>query len=272
MVANITLANAAPDQFCQLPADLQAEVLTDVRWSARATCRAFRNHIGTNALQLQLHWSPCLSPSKLYEIQTMLGRLFRLHTLRANGCYCPSDISLLNALPALTALDLSLSNQLVCFGHLEVACSCLRSLSLSHCVFLRDIESMSNLTTLTSLDLRNCPCLATLQGLPSCLSLTVLDLCDDVRIWDLGPLTTCLHLQFLDLTRCVSVANIQPLATLVALTRLNKSNCYRIRNFSPLTSCMALAAVVMCGLGNLIGMDWIGTSRSSLTSLDLSCA
>lgn len=187
-------AHHVPD-WDVLPADLQAEVLRHVQWSARATCSTFRTH--GDAVRTALHLR-CISASTslaLINLRSVLAQQSQLVTLKARGC--PMECLSTLPLTQLTSLDLNNSHR------------------------LRDVTPLGDCKQLTYLNLSCCERITDISCLASCQALTSVKLVFCTGITSFTALGYCTALRSLNFRSCCSISDIAPVRLCTALTELN---------------------------------------------------
>lgn len=233
-----------------LPIHLQMEVLSQVQWSARATCRTFCRHIEAGRVALRLAHHIPAQTLQLLE-QSFPGQLLaRLPQLRHISCrltLSPATLSTVPTFSQLTSLDLEDSGTASNFSALTV-CMQLRSQCISYaCLHIDDISHLTRFSSLRKLQLTKCRRLVNLSPLAACTQLTDLDLTHGFRIVDVGPLAAVKALQRLDLSFCYSLADIHPLVACVCLHTLSLRLCRSLLDVGLLASCGSLRCLDLKG-------------------------
>ena len=152
----------------------------------------------------------------------------------------------------------------------------LRTLDLSGCMQLQDLQPLAKLTALRSLNLSGCEKLQDLQPLVKLSALRSLILRGCEKLQDLQPLVKLTALRSLDLSGCKKLQDLQPLAKLTALRSLDLSGCKKLRDLQPLAKLTALRSLDLGGcrqlqdLQPLAGLARLG-SFQLLESVSFNC-
>lgn len=257
------VSTVTPSQsFDEAPPDVQREVLRQVQFSLRATCKAFRLHHDAGRESLQLKWPEQTTT----HIPALLVKLPQLRTLYASSW--PSDSINALMLTSLTSLDLSDAKQMTSVNPLA-ACPSLTSLNLRNCNSVRSVQELSACGRLITLDLTNCSSIPDVDFLASCPLLTSLGLrwCD--HITDIRPLAALTALKSLDLSWCHLIVNLQPLGALTSLTSIDLSFGASNVDLLPLVGCTSLVQVNLAAVHHTLDLA-LTRAWPALASLDIS--
>ncbi len=115
-----------------------------------------------------------------------------------------------------------------------------RSLDLSGCEQLSELEPLVELSNLKWLSLSGCKQVSNLTALAGLSNLTILSLENCSQVSDLTPLVRLSKLEWLYLENCSQVSDLRPLAGLGNLRYLDLSGCKRVKDLTPLAGLTSL--------------------------------
>lgn len=146
----------------------------------------------------------------------------------------------------------------------------LKSLELSSCRGIENIDFLKQLPNLTSLNLANCQFLKDITVLEHLRGLTSLNLRGHT-MQDIKVLQNLTRLTNLDLSICVELADISTLENLTGLTNLNLSSCLELEDISTLKNLKELTSLNLNGCNSINDQDFqVLGQLGSLTNLNLS--
>ena len=149
-----------------------------------------------------------------------LANLENLETLELFGCESLRELHLCKEQFKLKSLKLSKCKSLIDVDGLEGLLN-LEKIFLNGCELLTKISSLEELSSLKVLDLSYCKSLKNLRGLGNFRSLTKLNLTACESLEQLDFLNSLSELEELNLRGCKSITSLKPLSALVELRSLN---------------------------------------------------
>ena len=145
-----------------------------------------------------------------------------------------------------------------------------RSLDLSLCIALTNVDGLKGLTALTNLNLYGCIALTSVDGLKGLTALQSLYLDGCLALKNVDGLKSLTALQSLRLGGCRALSNVNGLKGLAALQSLNLAGCTALPNVDVLSGLTALQSIdlYLCiALKNVDGLKGL-TALQSLNLLD----
>ncbi|MEZ6138947.1 MAG: COR domain-containing protein [Zavarzinella sp.] len=145
----------------------------------------------------------------------------------------------------------------------------LRTLDLSWCIYLENVDVLQELTQLTTLHLSGCENLENVDGLQGLTKLTNLKLynCHDLENFD--GLQGLRQLNDLNLAWCKNLENVDVLQGLTQLTTLYLTGCKNLENVDGLQGLKQLTTLNLFACENLENVDVL-QGLTKLTTLHLS--
>ena len=144
----------------------------------------------------------------------------------------------------------------------------LQSLDLSECFALQNVDVLTGLTGLHSLDLSGCHALLNVDGLKGLIGLPSLDLSSCHALQNVDGLKGLTGLHSLNLNRCRSLQNVDGLKGLTGLQSLNLFSCIALQNVDGLKGLTGLQSLNLSGCRALQNVDGL-KGLTGLQTLDL---
>ena len=116
----------------------------------------------------------------------------------------------------------------------------LRTLDLSDCVDVYDLDPLVSFTSLEDLSIKNCKKVDSLYALVDCTMLRRLDISGCTQVSDIKPLGTCVELEHIHMAGCRSVTDVSPLGNCTRMKFLDITGCFQVHDLSKLIGCMDL--------------------------------